>query len=359
MPVTSRNVAHTFTRRLMQSACLILALAGQAGAADGLDPGHERLQVTAAHRDGPLTASVWYPAGGKTYRGLVGDNPVFVGNPVNMGAPYPAGKHPLVLLSHGSGNNIDAMSWLANGLVAQGFIVAGVNHPGSTSGDSSPRRSLRHWERAEDVSALLTSLMQSPEIGPLVDTDRISVVGFSLGGVTALTLAGAETSQQAFVDYCAEPAPGKVDCRFYAKGRTNLTGVPQAEFEQSLTDPRISRSVAVDPAMAQSYKDDSLKAIRIPVAVISLGAPGEIPIAADVGASGGKFAELIPDFSHSYIAPAHHYSFLALCKPGAEALLQAEGEDAICDDPVGSDRAGVHSQALDVIANFLSEPDRG
>jgi hypothetical protein len=40
------------------------------------------------------------------------------------------------------------------------------------------------------------------------------------------------------VDYCAEPAPGKVDCRFYAKGRTDLTGVPQAEFEQSLTDPR-------------------------------------------------------------------------------------------------------------------------
>ncbi|MFN7166466.1 MAG: hypothetical protein ACK4NV_05455 [Pannonibacter sp.] len=66
------------------------------------------------------------------------------------------------------------------------------------------------------------------------------------------------------MDYCAEPAPGKVDCRFYAKGRTDLTGVPQAEFEQSLTDPRIARSVAVDPAMAQSYKASSLKAIRIP-----------------------------------------------------------------------------------------------
>lgn len=315
-------------------------------------PGHERLDIPAPLRGAPLKASVWYPTQGRTYRAPVGDNAVFIGAPAYMGAPYPAGKLPLVLISHGSGGTIDSLSWLANGLTAQGFVVAGVNHPGSTSGDSSPRRSVRHWERAQDVRALLDGLLAEPDLGPHIDTSRIAVLGFSLGGVTAMTLAGARPDRDAFARYCGVPAEGKKDCLFFSKGGVRFEDLPKEPFEQDLRDPRISRVVAVDPALAKVYTAGSLKGISVPVEVISLGDP--VWEAVDVGPTGGNFAALIPHFVHETIVPADHYSFLALCKAGAPELLKAEGDDPICADPVGADRAEVHRQVIERVGRFLS-----
>ncbi|WAC28829.1 alpha/beta hydrolase family protein [Ancylobacter sp. SL191] len=349
------------SRQVLALALLLAPLSGLPAAAQEASPltspaapipGHERLDIAAPLRGAPLKASVWYPTQGRTYRAPIGDNAVFIGAPAYMGAPYPAGKLPLVLLSHGSGGNIDSLSWLANGLVAQGFIVAGVNHPGSTSGDSSPRRSVRHWERAQDVRALLDGLLTDPELGPHIDTSRISVLGFSLGGVTAMTLAGARPDRDAFARYCAVPAEGKKDCLFFSKGGVAFDEVPKGPFEQDLRDPRISRVVAVDPAMAKVYTPDSLKGITVPVEVVSLGNP--VWEAVDVGPTGGNFAAFIPHFVHETIAPADHYSFLALCKPAAPELLKAEGEDPICADPAGADRASVHQQVIARVARFLT-----
>ena len=68
----------------------------------------------------------------------VGDNKVFYGRPIQTGANLADGKFPLVVLSHGLGGNQYNISWLATALVTHGYIVAGVNHPGTTSGDFAP-----------------------------------------------------------------------------------------------------------------------------------------------------------------------------------------------------------------------------
>ncbi len=357
--------ASPIARRLRLARCapalalalLLAPLSGLPAAAQEASPsapipGHERLDIAAPLRGAPLKASVWYPTPGQTYRAFIGDNAIFIGAPAFMGAPYPAGKLPLVLISHGSGGNIDSLSWLANGLTAQGFIVAGVNHPGSTSGDSSPRRSVRHWERAQDVRALLDGLLADPDLGPHIDTSHISALGFSLGGVTAMTLAGARPDRDAFARYCAVPAEGKKDCLFFSKGGVAFDQLPKAPFEQDLRDPRLSKVVAVDPALAKVYTPDSLKGITVPVEVVSLGDP--VWEAVEVGPTGGNFAARIPHFVHETIAPADHYSFLALCKPAAPELLKAEGEDPICTDPAGADRAEVHRQVIARVGRFLA-----
>ncbi|MBS9475812.1 alpha/beta hydrolase family protein [Ancylobacter radicis] len=355
--LSTRRPRHKCALPAFALALLLAPLSGLPAAAQETSPsapipGHERLDIAAPLRGAPLKASVWYPTAGRTYRAPIGDNAIFIGAPAYMGAPYPAGKHPLVLLSHGSGGNIDSLSWLANGLAAQGFIVAGVNHPGSTSGDSSPRRSVRHWERAQDVRALLDALLTDPELGPHIDTARIAVIGFSLGGVTAMTLAGARPDRDAFAAYCAVPADGKKDCLFFSKGGVRFDELPKESFEQDLRDPRIGRVVAVDPAMAKVYTPASLQGITVPLQVISLGNP--VWEAVDVGPTGGNFAALIPHFLHETIAPADHYSFLALCKPAAPELLKSEGEDPICADPAGSDRAEVHQQVIARVGRFLN-----
>ena len=175
-------------KRLIPGLALGLGLATPAVA----DPlaGYDRLTVAAAHRTAPVAASLWYPAGTPTYRGLVGDNPVFKGTYALVGATIAEGRHPLIVLSHGSGGNMDGLGWLSSGLAQRGAMVLAVNHPGSTSGDSSPRRSIRLDERAADLRAALDTLLSDQAFAPFIDPTRITSFGFSLGGATALNLAG-------------------------------------------------------------------------------------------------------------------------------------------------------------------------
>lgn len=335
--------------RLAALAALLPALAAAADTAP--PPAHDRLTVPAAHRPAPLAASVWAPAGGTTYRGRVGDNPVFIGAEVLMGAPVAPGRHPLVLLSHGSGGSTDAMAWLASDLAQRGAIALAVNHPGSTTGDSSPRRSTLLAERAADLSAALDALLADPAFGPHVDPDRIAALGFSLGGATALNLGGARIDPGAYADWCAS-APQAQDCVFLARGGVDFAALP-ASFRGDAHDPRIGAVIAVDPGFVHAMEDASLSAMDLPVLLLNLGSGADLWPAVDAGPQGANLTARLPRAQRHVIAPAWHFSFLPLCRPGAPALLAAENDDPVCDDPAGADRAAVHARAADLIAAFL------
>jgi len=151
-------------------------------------PGFDRFDLLAAHRARPVAASVWYPAGSPSYRAPLGDGPIFAPSMVLMAPAVAEGRHPLILLSHGSGGNAAGLGWLAEGLVAKGAIVLAVDHPGSTSGDSSPRRSLDLDARARDLDAALQYVLADPDFAPHIDAKRIAAIGFSLGGTPRLAL---------------------------------------------------------------------------------------------------------------------------------------------------------------------------
>jgi predicted dienelactone hydrolase len=144
-------------------------------------PGFDRLAVSAAHRPGLVAGSIWYPADQATYKTQVGRNAVFTGATAYLAPGIAKGRHPLVVLSHGLGGNIDGLGWLAGALAQNGAMVLGVNHPGSTGGDSSPRRSIRMWERAWDVSAALDTVLAEPNFAPHIDPERIYSIGFFHG----------------------------------------------------------------------------------------------------------------------------------------------------------------------------------
>lgn len=341
------------------AAALLAALASTAASADAPNapeplPGYDRLTVAAAHRPGPLAASIWHPAGSRTYRGLVGDNPVFHGTPALIGAAVAEGRFPLVLLSHGSGGNMDGLGWLASALARRGAMVLGVNHPGTTSGDSSPRRTVRLDERAADLSVALDALLADPSFGPHVDRDRIAALGFSLGGATALNLAGARLDRAAYRAYCDRHGERAADCVFLAKGGVDLSALPEG-FEGGRRDPRIGRIVAVDPGFTYAMTGASAAAIDPPVLFIALGEEARM-LAGDVSDEGSGLARRLHDARLEVVAPAHHFTFLGLCKPGAAAMLEAEGDDPICEDPEGADRAGVHAEIADLVADFLGLP---
>lgn len=316
-------------------------------------PGYDRITVSAKHRVSPMQGFIWYPQGRKTYMNLIGDDLLFKGKPAFVGAAMADGTYPLVLISHGSGGNMDNMSWLASGISKHGAIVLGVNHPGSTSGDSSPRRSIHLWDRPQDVSAALDHILDDPHFGPHINKDEIYSVGFSMGGYTVLQLAGIQGDKQGYINYCQEMGEAAADCLFFNKGGVDFGHLDTEAFNASYVDPRIKKTVAVDPGITYALQADTVAAVPNPVQLINLGEGENLWAAIDVSSSGSGLSEALPNGTYTVIAPAHHYTFLGSCKSAAPALLKEQGEDAICDDPAGSDRDVIHERINEAIAKFL------
>ncbi len=143
---------------------LVLLLAGSAASAsDGV--GVRQLSVVAPERDTPLSVTVWYPAEAGGEPVAVGESKIFEGTRALKGATIRKQRFPLILLSHGSGSRVEGMAWIATKLAETGFVVAGPNHPGTTSGDSTPAATPKIWERTGDLSAITTALTADPVFG--------------------------------------------------------------------------------------------------------------------------------------------------------------------------------------------------
>lgn len=325
---------------------VILFLIAANPVAAAILPGYDRLDVDADHRLSPVSVSIWYPAGTVTYAAPIGNGPIFEYVPALMGPDVADGAHPLVLLSHGSGGNADALGWLSSALVQRGAIVVAVNHPGSTTGDSSPRRAVDLARRAADLSAALDTILSDPAFRDHINPERVSVVGFSLGGTTALGLAGLRFDGAAQDARCAE-MPDAADCRFFRRGGVVFASEPG--FGADAEDNRVARVIAVDPGFGYAVDPDSLDAIGASVAFINLGEEHRLP-AVDVGPNGNGLAGRIPNAEHHVVAPANHFTFLAPCQIGAAEILAEEGEDPICSDPANVDRRAVHAELVRIIA---------
>nr|WP_272212920.1 alpha/beta fold hydrolase [Marinicella sp. W31]MDC2878848.1 alpha/beta fold hydrolase [Marinicella sp. W31] len=336
-------------KRLLLSFLSVLTFAIPALADEPQLPGYERLAVESAQRPALLEATLWYPAKTRSYRGIVGGNAVFKGTSGLMGARIADGKFPLFLFSHGSGGNMDNSAWLMAALAERGAMVLAVNHPGSTTGDSSPRASAVLDKRASDLSAALDLLLTDPVLGPHVDQSAVTAIGFSLGGGTALNLAGLQFDGADFADYC-RASPAQLDCVFLSKGNLDLEHLPEG-FSADARDERVSRAIAIDPGFTYAATENSIDAVKSPVLVINLGEKNLMK-AADVSETGSNLVARLPDAERVVIAPAHHFTFLAECTPDGAALLAEEQDDPVCDDPEGADRASVHARVVDAITRF-------
>ncbi|MCX7277111.1 MAG: hypothetical protein NTZ15_07250 [Burkholderiales bacterium] len=336
---------------------LLLCLAGLTPCAWSQDaPGLQHIYLPTAARERTLDVLLWYPTAPGGQALLLEENRLFKGTPVRQDAPVAPGRYPLLLLSHGSGGNAAGMGWLAGPLAQRGYIVAAPNHPGTTTADSTPEATMRIWERPADISAVLTALLAQPDWQARIQPNRVAVLGFSLGGHTALALAGARVNLDRYARYCEDPAAMTVrlgECRWLAGSPVGLRQLDAAHFGQSFKDPRIQQAIAIDPGLAQAFEANSLHSITVPVQIINLGRPGTHPRAVE----GAPLAQAIPGSSYATVPDAIHFSFLRECQANGRAILAEEGEpDPLCDDGGSRARADIHAELLRLVSRALLSP---
>ena len=310
--------------------------------------GYRTTTLAVAHRTQPLELHIWYPATEDGTPQSIGKNAVFVGVDVAINASVVDAPHPLVLLSHGSGGNAVNIAWIASYLAKQGMVVIATNHPGTTSRDSIPQETVKIWQRPDDLSAILDHVEQSLIKEFHIDMTRVGVVGFSLGGHTALSIVGAQADQNAYVSYCEQYA-AFLDCAWFRSAGVDLRAIDTDMFEQNNSDPRIKASVAIDPALAQAYQAASLAKISVPVQIINLGTPETVPM----GINASKASRHLPNVEFNNVTGATHFSFLGLCTEIGEMIISGEGEEPICTETGDRSRHSIHEELKALIGGFL------
>ena len=89
----------------------------------------------------------------------------------------------------------------------------------------------------------------------------------------------------------------------------------------------------------------SLATIRIPVDIVNLGRPGEIPVSVQAS----TVADAIPDADYALIEDASHFSMFGACKPGAAQIAEEAGiNDPVCSDGTGRSRQAIHAHLIDM-----------
>ena len=281
---------------------------------------------------------------------MLGENAVFTGVEIRPNAEPQNGKHPLVLLSHGSGGNAINIAWIAAELADRGMVVVATNHPGTTSGNSIQKETIKLWQRPQDLSAIADKAERDGFGAVKIDTANIAAVGFSLGGNSVLGIAGAKVSKDKYIDYCTRLS-FMMDCVWLKSGGVDFTKINQPKFEQSNLDQRIKAVVSIDPALAQAYNSQSLKDISIPMQIINLGANKTVPAAVNAR----EIAPLFQQAQFINVDQATHFSFLGNCTKTGEAIIKSEGEEPICSETGNRLRSDIHNEMKNLIGNFLAK----
>jgi len=256
------------------------------------------------------------------------------------GAAIAAGKHPLILLSHGSGGSMFGHHDLAASLARHGYVVAMPEHAGDSFRDRSGFATDRVLlGRAWQASAVISAVLVDAQFMQHIDATRIGAAGFSAGGYTALLLLGAKPDFSRFRPFCEKYPKTPEICDHTTRTiRITLPDPPPT------ADARIRAGFAMAP-LSLILDADGLKDVRSPVFLYT-GAKDPVLIPAE---NANRISKLLPNlYRYREVEGAGHYVFLAPCS--AELALEAP---SICTDPRGVDRAAIHRQIAEDAVKFF------
>ena len=294
--------------------------------------GLERLLISEAGNQG-FDAVIFYPARAPQATTSLGPYEVLG----LLSAVPRAGRFPLILISHGSRGSMLSHHLLASHLALNGFIVAALTHESDNSRDYRGQREIiAAHTRAHQLSLLLTATLNSSH-GARIDRERVGVIGYSAGSVTAMMLAGA--------------LPDLARLQSYGLGRPRMDACEaedrvKDEIPQSLPirDARIKGALLLAP-IGVVFSKEALEAVQIPVGIVAAQADEEAPIRTNLR----PFAKHLRELALLEVVPgAGHGVFLAPCSDRLSAALRE-----LCKDGPLIDRRRIHAMMSELVISFF------
>ncbi|MEO6547764.1 MAG: prolyl oligopeptidase family serine peptidase [Ferruginibacter sp.] len=224
-----------------------------------------------------INAIVWYPTEDTTTpETMIGQ---FVKVPVTAEGKVlmTNKKYPVIIFSHGAASTALQMIAWGHYLASRGYIVVSVNHKGDSTQEvqlgAFSLADRQMWHRPQDLTAVLNQFLLDPLFRPFIDKDKVAVGGFSLGGYTAIAIAGARLDLNQLrtkSELDALPAEIRKSIEVYGELLKKDTILQQSlqHSGDSFKDKRIKGVFALAPAIGEGFTKSGLSEINVPVQIV-------------------------------------------------------------------------------------------
>lgn len=267
----------------------------------------------------------------------------------------PQDQAPLVVMSHGFAANRLFLNYLGRHLASYGWRVVSVEHPGSNVmaiGEGLPQMAPQEFlDRPRDLTFVLNELARlNGEPGPFYRrfaTDRVTVIGHSLGGTTALTLGGAVLDLEAIRQRCQSLPPLNRSPSDWLACEVQSLPAPVPP----LADRRVARLVLLNPLIGDLFGEQGLGAIRVPVLLLSAGRDGITP---GIAHQLRPFSQLRQATAgQSYLLIALGATHMSATDPSYRA--SQVGQSPLLQEVMGNDAAPLRRAIAGLSVAFLAQ----
>ncbi|MBW4666911.1 MAG: alpha/beta hydrolase [Cyanomargarita calcarea GSE-NOS-MK-12-04C] len=195
--------------------------------------------------------------------------------------PFRKNQLPVIVISHGLGTDSSNFSYLATHLASYGFAVIVPNHSSSNKKQlltllngviSEVVQPDEFYNRPLDVKYVLDELSKSnkSKFQSRLNLQKVGVLGQSLGGYTALALAGAQLNFQQIEKNCNSQTLKKTwNMSLLLQCRLALRRDSKSGTKYNLRDRRVKAVIAVNPITSTIFGKAGLSQVEVPVMIVA------------------------------------------------------------------------------------------